>query len=59
MIDFFLELLFNSLFQTDDDSHKAQVYYAKVPPDVDRRTVLLMYPILTHGITVIEAIKGK
>jgi len=42
---------------TDDDSHKAQVYYAKVPPDVDRRTVLLMYPILTHGITVIEAIK--
>merc|ERR1711990_861199 len=45
------------LIQTDDDSHKAQVYYAKVPPDVDRRTVLLMYPILPHGITVIEAIK--
>ena len=45
--------------QTDDETHKAQVYYAKVPPDVDRRTVLLMYPILTHGITVIEAVKGS
>jgi len=45
------------LIQTDDETHKAQVYYAKVPPDVDRRTVLLMYPILTHGITVIEAVK--
>merc|ERR1711990_403402 len=45
------------LIQTDDETHKAQVYYAKVPPDVDRRTVLLMYPILTHGITVLEAVK--
>lgn len=45
------------LIQTDEDTHKAQVYYAKVPPDVERRTVLLMYPILTHGITVIEAVK--
>ena len=46
-------------FQTDDETHKAQVYYAKVPPDVHRRNVLLMYPILTHGITVIEAVKVK
>jgi len=45
------------LIQTDDETHKAQVYYAKVPPDVHRRNVLLMYPILTHGITVIEAVK--
>ena len=55
----FVRLSIQYCFKTDDDSHKAQVYYAKVPPDVDRRTVLLMYPILTHGITVIEAIKGN
>jgi len=45
------------LIQTDEDTRKAQVYYAKVPPDVEKRTVLLMYPILTHGLTVIEAVK--
>nr|XP_008542372.1 PREDICTED: uracil phosphoribosyltransferase homolog [Equus przewalskii] len=34
-----------------------QIYYAKFPPDIYRRKVLLMYPILSTGNTVIEAVK--
>ncbi|XP_061642884.1 uracil phosphoribosyltransferase homolog isoform X2 [Phyllopteryx taeniolatus] len=34
------------LIQSDEETQKAKVYYAKFPPDIYRRKVLLMYPIL-------------
>ncbi|XP_034969438.1 uracil phosphoribosyltransferase homolog [Zootoca vivipara] len=45
------------LIQSDEDTQRAKVYYAKFPPDIFRRKVLLMYPILSTGNTVIEAVK--
>lgn len=36
------------LIQSDEETQKAKVYYAKFPPDVYRRKVLLMYPILSE-----------
>ncbi|XP_075855606.1 uracil phosphoribosyltransferase homolog isoform X2 [Microcebus murinus] len=45
------------LIQSDEDTQRAKVYYAKFPPDIYRRKVLLMYPILSTGNTVIEAVK--
>ncbi|KAK6322299.1 uracil phosphoribosyltransferase homolog [Coregonus clupeaformis] len=45
------------LIQSDEDTQKAKVYYAKFPPDINRRKVLLMYPILSTGNTVIEAVR--
>ncbi|KAG7464935.1 hypothetical protein MATL_G00170770 [Megalops atlanticus] len=45
------------LIQSDEDTQKAKVYYAKFPPDIYRRKVLLMYPILSTGNTVIEAVR--
>lgn len=44
------------LIQSDEDTHEAKVYYAKFPPDVNKRKVLLMYPIMSTGNTVIKAI---
>ncbi len=35
------------LIQSDEDTHVAKVYYAKFPPDVHKRKVLLMYPIMS------------
>lgn len=35
------------LIQTDEETMKAKVYYAKFPPDIYRRKILLMYPILS------------
>ncbi|XP_072573683.1 uracil phosphoribosyltransferase homolog isoform X2 [Paramormyrops kingsleyae] len=35
------------LIQSDEETQKAKVYYAKFPPDIYRRKVLLMYPILS------------
>lgn len=34
------------LIQSDEDTHEARVYYAKFPPDIHERKVLLMYPII-------------
>ncbi|XP_076878926.1 uracil phosphoribosyltransferase homolog isoform X2 [Brachyhypopomus gauderio] len=45
------------LIQCDEETLKAKVYYAKFPPDVYRRKILLMYPILSSGSTVVEAIR--
>ncbi|KAJ8372572.1 hypothetical protein AAFF_G00281160 [Aldrovandia affinis] len=45
------------LIQSDEDTQKAKVFYAKFPPDIYRRKVLLMYPILSTGNTVIEAVR--
>jgi len=36
------------LIQSDEETQKAKVYYAKFPPDISRRKVLLMYPILSE-----------
>ncbi|XP_066105410.1 uracil phosphoribosyltransferase homolog [Saccopteryx bilineata] len=45
------------LIQSDEETQRAKVYYAKFPPDIYRRKVLLMYPILSTGNTVIEAVR--
>ncbi|KAM9440717.1 uracil phosphoribosyltransferase homolog [Clarias gariepinus] len=45
------------LIQSDEETQKAKVFYAKFPPDISRRKVLLMYPILSTGNTVIEAVR--
>ncbi|XP_017574299.1 uracil phosphoribosyltransferase homolog isoform X2 [Pygocentrus nattereri] len=45
------------LIQSDEETLKAKVYYAKFPPDIYRRKVLLMYPILSSGNTVVEAVR--
>ncbi|XP_030354059.1 uracil phosphoribosyltransferase homolog [Strigops habroptila] len=45
------------LIQSDEETQRAKVYYAKFPPDIYRRKVLLMCPILSTGNTVIEAVK--
>jgi len=31
---------------SDEETHEAKVFYAKFPPDIHKRKVLLMYPIL-------------
>ena len=31
---------------SDEDTHEAKVFYAKFPPDIAKRKVLLMYPIM-------------
>ncbi|NWQ83414.1 UPP phosphoribosyltransferase, partial [Columbina picui] len=36
------------LIQSDEETQRAKVYYAKFPPDIYRRKVLLMYPILSN-----------
>lgn len=36
------------LIQSDEETQKAKVFYAKFPPDIYRRKVLLMYPILSE-----------
>lgn len=44
------------LVERDADTHKARVVYARFPDDIDKRQVLLMYPIMATGNTVIEAV---
>jgi len=33
------------LIHSDEDTHDAKVVYSKLPPDIDNRKVLLLYPI--------------
>ena len=35
------------LIQSDEETHEAKVFYAKFPPDIHLRKVLLMYPIMS------------
>lgn len=45
------------LIQTDEDYTKeAKVFYAKLPPDIENRKVLLMYPILSKHFSVFDTI---
>ena len=36
------------LIQSDEETHEAKVFYAKFPPDIHKRKVLLMYPIMSR-----------
>lgn len=45
------------LIQSDEDTHEANVVYAKFPVDVNTRKVLLMYPIMSTGNTVNKAVQ--
>nr|CAG4646426.1 EOG090X09VM [Macrothrix elegans] len=44
------------LIDSDHDTHEAKVVYAKFPEDVAQRKVLLMYPIMSTGNTVVKAV---
>lgn len=44
------------LVESDTDTHEAHVVYAKFPEDIARRQVLLMYPIMSTGNTVKQAV---
>ena len=37
------------LIQSDEETHEAKVFYAKFPPDINERKVLLMYPIMSKS----------
>ncbi|XP_022902698.1 uracil phosphoribosyltransferase homolog [Onthophagus taurus] len=45
------------LVESDVDTHEAKVVYARFPEDISRRQVLLMYPIMSTGNTVTQAVK--
>ncbi|KAK3932852.1 Uracil phosphoribosyltransferase-like protein [Frankliniella fusca] len=44
------------LVESDADTHEARVVYARFPEDIAQRKVLLMYPIMSTGNTVIKAV---
>jgi len=46
------------LIQSEEDNPEStKVFYAKLPRDIAQRRVLLMYPILSSGSTVLKAIE--
>ncbi|XP_074599333.1 uracil phosphoribosyltransferase krishah isoform X2 [Brevipalpus obovatus] len=45
------------LIKSDEDTHEARVLYAKFPDDISKRRVLLMYPIMSTGNTVIKSVR--
>ncbi|KAK2715881.1 uracil phosphoribosyltransferase homolog [Artemia franciscana] len=45
------------LVDSDHDTHDARVVYAKFPEDIAKRKILLMYPIMSTGNTVIRSVK--
>lgn len=44
------------LVESDAETHVARVVYARFPDDIARRQVLLMYPIMSTGNTVLQAV---
>jgi uracil phosphoribosyltransferase len=44
------------LVESDLDTHEAHVVYARFPEDISDRKVILMYPIMSSGNTVIKAV---
>ncbi|CAH1389316.1 unnamed protein product [Nezara viridula] len=44
------------LVESDAETHEARVVYARFPEDIATRKVLLMYPIMSTGNTVIKAV---
>lgn len=45
------------LVESNPESHMARVVYARFPEDIANRQVLLMYPTMITGNTVIQAVK--
>ncbi|CAK9298300.1 unnamed protein product [Gordionus sp. m RMFG-2023] len=45
------------LIQKDDKTNEARVLFARLPEDIQNRKVLLMYPIISSGSKVIQAIQ--
>lgn len=44
------------LVESDAETHEARVVYARFPEDIADRKVLVMYPIMSTGNTVIKAV---
>ncbi|XP_032586806.2 uracil phosphoribosyltransferase homolog [Drosophila mojavensis] len=44
------------LVESDANTHEARVVYARFPDDIGSRQVLLMYPIMSTGNTVLKAV---
>lgn len=44
------------LVESDAETHEAKVVYARFPDDIAKRQVLLMYPIMSTGNTVVQAV---
>ncbi|EDV40309.1 uncharacterized protein Dana_GF23996, isoform A [Drosophila ananassae] len=44
------------LVESDANTHEARVVYARFPDDIGSRQVLLMYPIMSTGNTVLQAV---
>lgn len=42
------------LVESDAETHVAKVVYARFPDDIAKRQVLLMYPIMSTGNTVVQ-----
>jgi len=42
--------------ESDVDTHEAHVVYARFPDDISKRKVILMYPIMSTGNTVIKSV---
>lgn len=40
-----------------DENNQARVLYAKFPHDIARRKILLLYPIMSTGLAVVESVK--
>ncbi|KAF5269176.1 hypothetical protein FQR65_LT02476 [Abscondita terminalis] len=44
------------LVESDADTHEAKVVYARFPENIAQRQILLMYPIMSTGNTVAQAV---
>ncbi|KAL1450224.1 hypothetical protein WDU94_002667 [Cyamophila willieti] len=44
------------LIESDAETHEARIVYARFPEDIAQRKVLLMYPIMSTGNTIIKAV---
>uniref|UniRef100_U5EHG6 Uracil phosphoribosyltransferase homolog n=1 Tax=Corethrella appendiculata TaxID=1370023 RepID=U5EHG6_9DIPT len=44
------------LVESDAETHHARVVYARFPDDIAQRQVLLMYPIMSTGNTVVQSV---
>lgn len=42
------------LVESDAETHAAKVVYARFPDDISKRQVLLMYPIMSTGNTIVQ-----
>lgn len=47
------------LVESDAETHVAKVVYARFPDDIAKRQVLLMYPIMSTGNTVVQVCLWK